>query len=83
MAITTTTFSRVRTEVFACIGVTPTAAADEYNAYSELKAADETKTYTVRAVGVFQTDEQYTIVAEASYPEVNLDGTQVPEPVLP
>lgn len=78
MAITTKVPSRVRTELKT---FTDTVLADletAYAAYESGKAADDTKTWTVRVVTSFWDGTNYVLIAEGQYPELSNTG-EVPE----
>ena len=84
MAIKTTSSSRTRSEVNTISSGTLGGAQTAYQTYEATKAADTTKTWTVRVVNSYQDGANYIIIAEATYPEVNTDATgQVPEIVDP
>lgn len=81
MAISTTSITRPRTEIKTFSEPTFTDLDSAYAAYESAKAADDTKTWTVRAVIAFYDGSSYCLIAEASYPERNSDPLgQVPEP---
>jgi len=79
MAIKTVTFQRVRSELEACVGATVADMVTAYNTYEATKAADATKSWTVRAVNSYFDGINFICIAEGSYPEINEDPLdQVP-----
>lgn len=84
MAIKTVSFQRVRSELKTFSEATIGNLETSYSAYEAVKAADTTKTWTVRVINSFFDGVNFFLIAEASYPEINEDPTgQVPEIILP
>lgn len=82
MAIITVAPQRVRSEIQAFVEPNLVDAVAAYNAYEVTKAADGTKTWTVRLAMTVWDGQYWNVVAEAYYPEMNDDRTgQVP--ILP
>ena len=80
-SIKRTSNTRGRTVCESHMGSSLALAADAYNTYEAGLAADETKTWTVRAINSFFDGSNFFILSEAYYPERNTDPTgQVPIP---
>lgn len=79
MAILTVASRRIRTESNTLAAGTVGALDTAFTAYEAAKAADTTKTYSVRIVNTFWDGTNFIMSVEASYPETNEDPTgQVP-----
>lgn len=79
MAILTVNFMRMRSELKTFSNASLGAIETAYASYESGKAADTTKTWTVRVVNGYWDGLNYVLIAEASYPERNEDfNGQVP-----
>lgn len=80
MAIKTVSTARIRTEIKTFTDSVLSDLETAYATYETDRATVDTKTYSVRVIAAGYNGADYFIIAEASYPEVNLNPAgQVPQ----
>lgn len=80
MAIVTVNYFRYRTELKTFVNASIGTCESDYASYEASKAADTSKTWSVRVVNGFFDGTNYVIIAEGSYIERNENFFgQVPE----